>query len=275
VFTIKDVYEVYLRSLQSEAVRNNFFRTVYLPTLSEDERSGSRDALYNKFNDLLKVGVAAKESPSRFVIAASVENPQEAALWVATYAEMAASQAKREVLRGNKSEALVVADNLQQRIDGAVATARKQREDEIVRLKEALRVARSIGLKKPPIISGELSKEVSAGMGGALIYMRGSDALEAEIANLESRASDDPFVQGLRHQQEKQIFYRNLDIEPSVIAVYQQDGVVDQPDKPIKPRKTLIVLLSVFIGVGLGLVVALGRDLWVRRYATGSHATKV
>lgn len=261
MLSIKDVYEVYLRSLQSEAVRNNFFRTVYLPTLSKEERAGSRDALYSQFNSLMRVGVAAKDSPSRFVITANVEDPQQAALWVATYAEMAAEQAKREVLRGNQSEALVKADNLQQELGSAQVTARKQREDEIIQLKEALRVARSIGLEKPPIISGE----VSAGMDGTLTYMRGSNALEAEIANLESRASDDPFIAGLRSKQEKLAFYRNLKIEPSVISVYQQDGVVDQPDKPIKPRKVLIVLLSAVIGVGLGLVVALGRDAWLRR----------
>ncbi|MEF9898225.1 MAG: Wzz/FepE/Etk N-terminal domain-containing protein [Pseudomonas sp.] len=265
LFSIKDVYAVYLRSLQSEAVRNNFFRTVYLPTLGEEERSGSRDALYNQFNGLLKVGMAAKDSPLRFVITATVEDPQQAATWVATYAEMAADKAKREVLRGNQSEALVKADNLQQEIASAKVTARKHREDEIVQLKEALRVARSIGLEKPPIISGEVSSEVSAGMNGALIYMRGSNALEAEIANLESRASDDPFIKGLRGKQEKLTFYRNLKIDPSLIAVYQQDGVVDQPDRPIKPRKVIIVLLSALVGVGLGVVVALGRDVWTRR----------
>lgn len=263
MLTIKDVYEVYLRSLQSEAVRNNFFRTVYLSTLSEGGRGESRDALYSQFNRLLKIGVAAKDSPSRFVITASVEDPQQAAVWVATYAEMAASQAKLEVLKGNQSEALVKADNLQQQIDSARAAARKTRQDEIIQLSEALRVARSVGLEKPPIISGE----VSAGMDGALTYMRGSKALEAEIANLELRASDDPFIAGLRSKQEKLAFYRNLKIEPAVIAVYQQDGVVDQPDKPVKPRKVLIVLLSAVIGVVLGLAVAIGRDVWVRRKA--------
>ncbi|MNJ14200.1 Chain length determinant protein [compost metagenome] len=265
MLTIKDVYEVYLRSLQSEAVRNTFFRTVYLPTLNEGERSGSRDALYSQFNGLLKVGVAGKDSPSRFVITANVEDPQQAAVWVTSYVELAASQAKREVLRGNRSEALVKADNLQQQIDSAQVTARKQRDDEIVQLKEALRVARTIGLEKPPIISDELSNEVTAGMSGTLTYMRGSKALEAEIANLESRVSDDPFIKGLRNKQERLVFYRNLKIEPSVISVYQQDGVVDQPDKPIKPRKALIVLASVVVGLGLGLVAALGRDVWVRR----------
>lgn len=265
VISAKDVYDVYLRNLQSEALRNRFFRTIYLPTLSEEERNGSRDALYNQFNTMLKVGVASKDMPSRYAITANVEDPRQAAQWVSAYAGMAADAAKREILKGSKSEVMVKADNLEQQIMSAQATARKQREDQIAQLKEALKVARSIGLEKPPIIARDLTSEVTAGMDGSLSYMRGTKALEAEIANLEARPSDDPFIKGLRAKQARLNFYRDLRIEPSLIAVYQQDGGVEQPDKPIKPRKAIIVLISLIVGLGLGLAVALVRDFLIRR----------
>ncbi len=102
-------------------------------------------------------------------------------------------------------------------------------------------------------------------MGGALVYMRGSKALEAEIANLESRASNDPYIPGLRERQEKLSFLRKLKIDPSLVAMYQQDGAVSPPDKPVKPRKAIIMLIATLLGVGLGACVAVGRDLWVRR----------
>ncbi|MNJ46850.1 Chain length determinant protein [compost metagenome] len=259
------MYDVYTKALLSEAVRNKFFRTVYLPALSDDERGGSRDALFNEFGKRLKVAAVAKDTPTRYVITANVESPEQAASWVTVYAEMAAERAKQEVLKSNRSEMLVKADNIEQQIEGAKASARKEREDMIAQLREALLVARSIGLEKPPLISGTLSAEVSAGMGGSLTYMRGSKALEAEIANLSSRPSDDPFIKGLRKNQERLVFYRNLKVDPSLIEVYQQDGVVEQPDKPIKPKKLTIVLLSVLIGLALGGGVALGRDLWGKR----------
>ncbi|QYX47685.1 LPS O-antigen chain length determinant protein WzzB [Pseudomonas tussilaginis] len=262
---VKDVYDVYTKALLSEAVRNKFFRTVYLPTLNDEDRSGSRDALYSEFSKMLNVAQAAKDTPTRYVITANVESPQQAASWVTAYAEMAAERAKQEVLKSNRSEMLVKADNIEQQIAGSKASARKEREDLIAQLKEALVVAKSIGLEKPPLISGTLSIEVSAGMDGSLTYMRGSKALEAEIANLESRYSDDPFITGLRKKQELLTFYRNLKVDPSIIAVYQQDGVVEQPDKPIKPKKLIIVVLSAVAGLALGLVAALGRDVWVRR----------
>ncbi|AIZ33606.1 LPS O-antigen chain length determinant protein WzzB [Pseudomonas sp. K1(2024)] len=261
----KDVYSIYLSALQSEAVRDKFFRKTYLPTLTQREREGSRDALYAEFNTKLVIAQAGSDMPDRYVITAGVEDPRLAAIWVSTYAEMAAERAKNELLSGTRSDISIMADNLEQQIRASRASASNQRSDQIAQLKEALRIAHSIGLEKPPLISNTLSNEVSAGMGGALVYMRGSKALEAEIANLESRASNDPYIPGLRERQEKLSFLRKLKIDPSLVAMYQQDGAVSPPDKPVKPRKAIIMLIATLLGVGLGACVAVGRDLWVRR----------
>jgi chain length determinant protein (polysaccharide antigen chain regulator) len=263
--TAKDVYSIYLRALQSEAVHEKFFRSAFLPVLSEEERKGSRDALFAQFNGMLTVAQAARDMPDRFVITAGLEDPHLAANWVSSYAEMAAARAKDELLSGTRSDISIMADNLEQQIRASRASASNQRADQIAQLNEALRVAKSIGLEKPPIISNNLSSEVSAGMGGALTYMRGTKALEAEIANLESRSSDDPYIPGLREKQERLNFMRNLKIDPSLVAMYQQDGAVTQPDKPIKPRKAIIMAFSVLAGLALGVLVALGRDRWLNR----------
>lgn len=264
-YNVKDVYEGYLSALQSEAVRAKFFRSVYLPTLTERERKESRDTLYGDFNRLLKVSQAVKDITDRYVITAYVEDPRQAVDWVVKYSKMATDQAKGEILKGGQIEISMLGDNLEQQIRAARASARNQREDQIAQLTEALRIARSIGLEMPPIISDNLSTEVSAGMGGSLAYMRGSKALEAEIANLESRSSDDPFIKDLRERQEQLSFLRNLKVDPSLVAMYQQDGAVEQPDEPAKPRRALIMLLVSLIGLGGGVGVALGRDVWLRR----------
>lgn len=45
-FSVSDVYAVFTRNLQSERSLRQFFREVYLPSLSEAQRSGSQDGLY-------------------------------------------------------------------------------------------------------------------------------------------------------------------------------------------------------------------------------------
>lgn len=263
--TVKEVYDTHLQALQSEGVRNTFFRDVYLPSLSEERRQGSRDSLYSEFANVLTVAPAGKGSSTRYAVTASIADPQQAAKWVVAYNELAAGNAKREVLESNRSDMLIKADNLQTRIDALKSSAYRERADRIAQLKEALVVAKSIGLEKPPVISQSLTDEVSAAMGGSLTYMRGSKALEAEIANLEARSSDEPFIRGLRPLQEEVVFYRNLKIDPTVVKVFEQDGAVELPDRPVKPKKALIVVLSTVLGLGAGILFAIGKDLWNRR----------
>ncbi|WP_406821257.1 LPS O-antigen chain length determinant protein WzzB [Pseudomonas sp. KnCO4] len=269
VFSVKDVYGVYLRNLQSESLRREFFRKVYLPSLPEEKRKGSQDALYNQFRDVLSLGAVNKDSSDRFFVTSSQPDPGQAAQWVVHYVEMAGERAKKEIIQNARADALVKADNLEQQVRAERESARKQREDQIAQLTEALRVARSIGLERPPIISNNLSGELSAGMDGSLTYMRGSKALEAEIENLRNRASDDPFIAKLRQRQEAMAFYRALQVDPAVVQVYGQDGAIESPDRPVKPKKLIIVVLGAILGLVLGTVVGFVRHFGVSRLRNG------
>lgn len=262
MLSVKDVYDIYLRNLQSESLRREFFRSVYLPSLEEDERDESQDELYSSFQEVLTLGVAAKDNPGRYYVKANLPDPQQAAEWVVRYLEMAGQRGVLEVTKDVKADATVRANNLEQRIEAARESARKEREDKIAQLSEALRVAQSIGLEKPPIISSGLSTELSAGMDGSLTYMRGSKALEAEIDNLRKRTSDDPFVDSLRKKQEELSFYRTLQIDRGVIQVYRQDGAIESPDKPVKPKRLLIALAGLVAGVVLGGLLAFTANMW-------------
>ncbi|MEG2042935.1 MAG: Wzz/FepE/Etk N-terminal domain-containing protein [Hafnia sp.] len=262
MLSVKDVYDVYLRNLRSESLKREFFRKVYLLSLPEDERKRSQDDLYDRMNSVLTVAVTSKDTPSRYYVMANLPVAEEAAQWVVQYAQMAGEHAKREVIKDVRGDVMIKASNLGQQIAAARETARKQREDQIIQLTEALRIADSIGLVKPPIISNSLSNEVSAGMDGSLTYMRGSKALRAEIDNLRSRTSDDPFIVKLRQREEAMAFYSSLQIDPGVIEVYRQDGAVELPDKPVKPKKLIIVSLGAVLGVVFGIFIALMKHLW-------------
>jgi len=265
--TAKGVYESYLQNLQSELQRRAFFRDIYLPSLNEQARKGSQDELYSEFGKALQVRMVGPDAPNRYYVAVRATDPQLAATWAEKYVQTASDRAKRELIADAKADALIKAGNLKQSIFASRESARKQREDQIALLTEALKVARSVGLEKPPIISNTLSNEVSAGMDGALVYMRGSKALEAEIANLRSRTSDDPFITDLRSREEALTFYSNLEIKDSVFEVYRQDGGVEAPDRPIKPNKLLIIALGVIGGLFIGVVIAVMRGLTTRSKA--------
>ncbi|ROL66490.1 LPS O-antigen chain length determinant protein WzzB [Pseudomonas vranovensis] len=252
-YSVKDVYEVFLRDLQAESLRRSFFEEFYLPSLSESERAGSQTRLYEKFSRELVISPSGKDSPDRYSLTVQGEDPQRVVAWAKTYVMRAGDSAREEMIKNVTREAEVRARNLAQQIDRLREGGQKVREDLIVQLREALNVARAIGLKEPPIISGNLSTEVSAGMDGHLSYMRGTKALEAEIQNLEQRRSDDPFITRLRDLQARYAFYMSVEVNPESVAVFRIDGPIEQPDSPIKPRKSVVLAMAALAGLLLGV----------------------
>jgi chain length determinant protein (polysaccharide antigen chain regulator) len=258
-FTIEEVYEVFTCNLQSESLRRSFFNEVYLPSLSESDRDESQDKLYADFLKKLAIGPPSKDQPDRYSVTVQGEDPARVTDWVKMFVARAGAAAEKEMISNATREAEVRARNLGQQITTLQETESRIREDSIIRLREALSIAEAIGLQDPPIISGELSAEISGGMDGRLDYMRGSRALKAEIQNLEQRKSDDPFIGTLRALQIKKSFYTDLQVSPESVSVYRQDGTIEQPDSPIKPKKGLITLLGLVLGGMLGLIIALVR----------------
>jgi chain length determinant protein (polysaccharide antigen chain regulator) len=261
-YSVKYVYDVFLRNLQAESLRRDFFEEYYLPSLSESERADSQDGLYDRFSKDLTIALADKSSPDRFSLTMQSNDPTKAAEWVKAFVDKARVVAVGEMIDNVNREAEVRARNLAQQISALRESGEHVREDLITQLREALRIAEAIGLEKPPIISGNLSGEVSANMNGELTYIRGSKALQAEIKNLEERKLDDPFIKDLRTLQVKHAFYKDLSVKPGDVAVFRVDGPIEMPDKPIKPKKVLILAVAILLGGVIGIFVALFRTLY-------------
>ncbi|MNR47248.1 hypothetical protein D3C85_1663300 [compost metagenome] len=84
---------------------------------------------------------------------------------------------------------------------------------------------------------------------------------------LKSRESDDPFIPDLRNLQEQYELYAGVRLDTEGVAVFRQDGNIEMPDAPIKPRKVLILALGVVLGGMLGLFIALIRLMFKKRSA--------
>lgn len=263
-FKVQDVYGVFTRNLQADETRRLFFEGVYLPSLDESERKAPRDRLYESFNKVLRIKAPDKSQPNRYQVVVEHEDPEVAANWVRRYTEDVARRSLEEMIENVQREIEVKERYVEQRIDTLRDTAKARREDRIIRLREALTVAEAVGLEKTPVISGQVVEQLSAFMDGSLMYMRGSKALKAEIQALESRVSDDPFIPTLRTLQEQQRLFNSLNINPEKVAVFRQDGAVETPDTPVRPKKALVMAIGLVLGGMLGIFLALIRGLFQR-----------
>lgn len=262
-YSIQYVYDVFTRNLQAESLRQAFFNEVYLPSLDESHRKDALDRIYERFSRELVIKSPGKGNPDRFSVTAEGNDPVRATEWAKAYVKRASDAAESELIKNVTTEASVRARNLEQRILSLRENAQRTREDRIQQLREALKIAESIGLTTPTVNSSA-AVDITVETGNRMDYQRGSKALLAEISALESRASDDAFISDLRSLQMRYSFYHKLNIDPDNISVYRQDGNVEVPESPIRPKKAIIIMLGFFAGLMFGGVVAFARFVRLR-----------
>lgn len=254
--TPQKVYGFFSAQLQSDSLRQEFYRDVFLPSLSEAERGLAQDVLYARLQASLVVQPVVG-ADHLFAVTASTTDRVRSADWVVAYTALAARKAGELLLKDTRSEIDVAVKGLELRIAGARKVAHERRDDKLVKLREALSIAEAIGLKQP---SGMFKGAPDSGVGtmsGELTYFRGAHALKAEISGLEQRGSDDPFVQSLREMEASLDTYKDLLGREPKFEVYRQDGEVVVPDTPVKPRKLLIIVAGTFLACLAGFASGL------------------
>ncbi|WP_053122453.1 LPS O-antigen chain length determinant protein WzzB [Pseudomonas sp. P1.31] len=256
-FTVNQVYKVFLSNLQSESQRRQFFESTYLPASGGEPSALSSGVLYGVFSKTIAVAQVDKEEDGRWSVSLQDSNPERSVEWVTAYVNQVGESTARELAQNAKKEVLVLGRNRVLEIETLRDSARKTRNDNIAKIREALLVAQSSGLENTVVFSGRGTEKLAGNMFEDNTYMRGSKALEAELKNLENRQSEDPFIPGLRNLQKDVEFFQKVESENFEIAAYRHDGVLDLPSSPIKPKKALIILLGLLVGGLLGCAVAL------------------
>lgn len=267
-FTVKEIYSIFTQNLRSENQRNSFFQQIYLPAEVAEGGSDTKDQLRVALNKKLVVSNPdVKNNPDQFEVTAQSSVPSRAAEWANLYVERAASKTRQDMADTAATEISMRVKSIKSRIEVLRESAKKLREDRIARLNEALIVADKVGEQAPQVKASRTSSdgELEKFVDGNLMYMRGAKAIRVELTVLESRTNDDPFIADLRDYENKLDFLSKVSVSPNNVAVFTLDNIAEAPGAPIKPRKTLIVVLGVVLGGMLGVFIALIRVMWVKR----------
>lgn len=269
-FKVSDVYGVFKTNLLSDSLKRSFFRETYLPALPADKTNGAQDKLWKEFNKTLTVKAPdIKNNPDFYEITVAHESPEQAAEWGNTYVAIAAKKTEEDMQNNVLTEIAAKAQVLERHIDAARITAQKRREDRIARLREALVVAEAVGFDAPQVVAGKTSSDgdLAQFIDGNLMYMRGAKAMRAELAVLEKRENDDPFIAELRGLENQLDFLKKIDVNPDNVSVFTLDSVAEVPETPVKPKKAIILALGVILGGMLGVFGALIRGVLRKRKA--------
>ncbi|MFI8481170.1 LPS O-antigen chain length determinant protein WzzB [Pseudomonas sp. NPDC078700] len=267
-FTVEDVFSVYKRNLLSGSLKYQFFDEIYLPSLPAEDSAGAKDKLWDRFNSGFSVQAPdAKNNPDYFVVKVKGEKPEVVAEWANQYVKMAADKSAAGMRTNLLTEIGTRAQSLSRQIDALRVTAEKRRNDRVARLQEALVVADAVGYDAPQVTPGKTSSDgdFAEFMDGNLMYMRGAKAVKAELAVLEKRTNDDPFIAELRGIENQMDFLQKIDVNPDNVAVFTLDSPALVPETPIAPKKMLILVLGLVLGAMLGVLIALVRALIIKR----------
>lgn len=253
------VYSLFLKNLQSLELRKNFFKQEGLLSELTDGHATvvENDIFEKKFNEMLVLkDNGEKKDKIKFFNSLRFEgkNASRIADLTNKFFDMVMKDTRNQLI----GEVMTLKNNQIKYIEKSISSKRKvgimQREDSILRLKEALEVATNLKVTEDKFSGSDV--EAASTYNVQVAYLRGTKTLSAQIKSLQNRKEEDPFIPGLRELQEKLDGISTTVINPEHIQVARIDQPALVPDKPIKPKKGLVVALAGGCGLFFGILAA-------------------
>jgi chain length determinant protein (polysaccharide antigen chain regulator) len=212
-----------------------------------------------KFDKNLQVQTD-EQNPSLVTVSFRDANPELAAKLLNQIIEFSNKRTSQQFVDDVDSAIQAEIEQIRRKLDSKLELARDRRHDKIINLKEALRVAKALGIKENGIFPNNLQQSqtgLAVNTAETPLYMRGTEALETEIDVLESRKSDEPFIAGFRDLQERRAFLGSVSIDPDSLSAVTLDETARVPYRREKPRVALVILLASMLGIFVAAFVVL------------------
>ncbi|NYT78472.1 LPS O-antigen chain length determinant protein WzzB [Alcaligenaceae bacterium] len=259
-----DAYAAFIMQLGSNAIKEKFFETYYLPKMSKED-DASTQKLWKRLEHSVRITLPTQTDASAAVTIEGTD-PRRIADWANHYVALAIDATKLVLLDNLKGEIEVRKNGVKNQISTLRVVAKESRESNIVRLQSALKIAESIGLESPqegiPFIA------IGTGTGSAnpdnfasneLAYLRGAKALRSEIDQIRQRQNDDAYINELPDLIKRKALLQGITVDQQHLSVARVDSAAQAPEDPVRPRKSLIAGLGLVVGLMLGMMLVLAR----------------
>ena len=258
-YTPESVYSAFLDNLKSQGARREFFDNHELIkhyAAGESAKGINADHIFEKlFNERLKVQID-KQNTSFVTVSYSDSDAELAAQWTNQIIDFVNKSTVNQLFSDVDSAIQSEIGKARFQLDSKLKFAERRRLDEIIALKEALRIAKALGIQD----ASAFSKMAEKNQSGLVVntaqvptYMQGTKALELQISVLETRKSDEPFISGFRDLQERRAFLEGISIDADALSAVTIDAVAKTPYRAERPRKLLVIFSAATLGLIIGL----------------------
>lgn len=256
-YNVEIVFSRFLVNAESRKLRKTFFDE---KSLVDIYRKHSDDFDENilfeqEFNQKILLVKQSKINPKPYIeisFELKNNNPNLSSYYLNDFIVFLVDKTRKEFLDEVNYEISNQVRLLNEQIVSKKELAAQRRLDRIIQLNESLLVAKKLNIEYAQISQSDNKLNMD--------YNRGWRAIEAELNVLKERESDEPFIDGIRNLQERIAYLNNLIINPDKVSVVRVDQHAEVPFEPIKPKSTLLIMLSVFFGLLIGFFVVLVQD---------------
>ena len=262
------VYNKFIKILNSNQSKLSFFQRPEIKEYYINSNSSELKA-WESFLEDLAINLP-KKGKSNIDVSFETDSAQHSAQWLNNYIEHATILTKNQLALDITEEIDSKKEQISLQISSRVEQYSSNLEKELAKLTEALAIAKSLGLTEP-LNMDAIDNEKSNMMIDEVrrLYKSGSHALEAEITALKNRKQSKLFIPGLAGLLLQQAVLTSLSVDQAKIQPVQIDLAAQITEKPIKPKKVLIVAISLILGAMLGIFSALIRSVLVNRSGGG------
>ncbi len=251
--TVSEAFGTFKKNLSSRSLQKKFIdEHSLMDVLAPDRTPETRDIeILESFAEMIKIG-----DKGGFSVSVESTDPEFAAKLVndfVSFFDLATVRGMVSDAKNNIEEQIL---DIEYSIASKRQMAKQRREDQVVRYQEAYKIASSLGIKRrvdATNIIQNTQMNVDIATASTPLYYLGIEALSAEIEILQNRASDDPFISGLRDLQELLGLLRSFKIYGKGMHSVSIDQAAYPPKNRIKPNRRLIVSLGTVVGLFLGI----------------------
>ncbi len=258
-----NVFASFISNVNSRKLRQAFFNNFkIIETLSDK----SSQILTDKDNNDLFEGFSNSIKVKGSQITLESVHKEKMGEWLDSFVEMANQTTISQLVKNLQATIDSRIKSLKIQISSKRSIYKQRREDELGRLEEAYQIAKELGIRDHlfvPNVDGTFNRAVSAELdsiskslsneNNLSIYMKGTKVLQAEINALKNRKSDDIHITGLRDLQEQLTRLEAIKIEKDKLQTVIVDKKAIVNVEPIRPKRKLIVILSLILGGMLGI----------------------
>jgi len=253
-----DIYSRFTQIIKTRTFRQEFFNKFKLiETLSdipENKMTTSEiNGVFEGFSDSLKV--IKKDKKDNIKISLEGLDKDKLGSWLDGFVALADSTIVNQIVNNMRAGINYKIKNLRLEIKNKRLFYNQRRKDELERLHEDYRIAKSLGILERNDSRNMISSKnnLSIYMNGRKRYMEGTKILQAEINALKNRKSDDIHIDGLRDLQDQLTKLEAITIEKDKLQTVIVDKKAIVNVEPIRPKRKLIVILSLILGGMLGI----------------------